>query len=107
MMSQTYAAIMNLCAKKDRTWSTFTARQRKLVALADPRTGGDNGLAHNWGNDASRAVMANGWRRWHAYSEAFHARYSLLARQYGREASEETRQAGKAANYRQRRVRRG
>lgn len=69
-----------LLGKRSRAWATFTARQRKLGAALDPRTGGDAGLIHNWGNEAARAAMLRGWARWHAYSDASNARYRVLCK---------------------------
>lgn len=55
--------------RRHRAWRRFLTRTRRLAALADPRTGGNETLCHNWGNAQARAVWLAGWRRWHAYAE--------------------------------------
>lgn len=77
------AALVAMGGKKDRAWRTFMRRTHKLAAIADPRTGGNEMLIHNWGNEAARLVWANGWKRWRTYSEQCDRRYNAAMR-FGR-----------------------
>lgn len=72
------ARIGALVDRKNRAWRTFMRRTHKLAALADPRTGGNEMLVHNWGNDQARAVWAHGWERWRRYGAAFDRRYRAM-----------------------------
>lgn len=69
MSTPHHAALMRHLARKNRAWRRFMSRTIRLAAIADPRTGGNELLIHNWGNDAAKAVWRDGWRRWHAYSK--------------------------------------
>lgn len=72
------ATIQRNYDKRQRAWRKFMARTTKLAALADPRTGGNECLCRNWGNEESRRIWADGWKRWRAYSDQCDKRYSAL-----------------------------
>lgn len=79
-MNDRFNLILANGAKRRRAWRRFISRTTKLAAIADPRTGGNENLVHNWGNEAARQVWANGWKRWRAYADAADRRYNLLIR---------------------------
>lgn len=66
--------------KRRRAWRRFISRTTKLAAAADPATGGNESLVHNWGNQEARRIWAEGWKRWRAYAEAADKRYNALVR---------------------------
>lgn len=70
------AAIVAMGQKRSRAWRIFMRRTIKLAAIADPRTGGNEMLIHNWGNEAARLIWSNGWKRWRAYSAECDRRYN-------------------------------
>lgn len=84
MSTPAFDRFQTLMARKRRAWATFTARQRKLGAVLDPRTGGHAGMIHNWGNDAARAALRRGWARWHAYAAAIEPAIDAAMREHCR-----------------------
>jgi hypothetical protein len=72
--------ILRNADKRRRAWRRFMSRTTKLAAIADPRTGGNESLVHNWGNQEARRIWAEGWKRWRAYAEAADKRYNMLVR---------------------------
>lgn len=66
-----------------RMYRNLAERTRRLAARADPATGGNSLLIHNWGNAAARAVKAKADARWshlsalldRMYDEAEHRRH--------------------------------
>ena len=70
---QMLATHAKLGQRRRKAWNSFLARTSRLAALADPRTSGMETLCLNWGNDESKRVWADGWRRWHAYSRRIDA----------------------------------
>lgn len=64
--------------KRSKAWNLFCARQTALAKAAHPETGGHLGMVHNWGNDAAKAVIAAGDKRWAKISAAYDRRYNAL-----------------------------
>lgn len=73
--------------RRHRAWRRFMSSATKLAAIADPRTGGNETLCHNWGNAESRAAWAAGWRRWRAYAERSDEITRALMRRHVREGA--------------------
>lgn len=69
-----------ICVKRDRAWRTFLRRTIKLAALADPRTSGNECLCRNWGNDESKRIWDDAWKRWHSYSSECERRTDAMWR---------------------------
>lgn len=61
--------------KRQAAFRLFVRRTHKLAALADPATGGNETLCGNWGNEASKRIWREAWKRWNAYSAECDRRY--------------------------------
>ena len=75
---QMIAAHRALGARRNRAWQSFIARTTRLAALADPRTGGNENLCRNWGNEESKRIWSDAWERWRSYSNRIDARHNAL-----------------------------
>ena len=71
-------ATVVLGTRRAKAFRLFMERTRKLAAKADPRTGGNEALCINWGNDAALQIWRNAWPRWKCLADRYDRRFSAL-----------------------------
>lgn len=60
-----------------RIFSAMRRRATRRAAAADPRTGGNENLVHNWGNRAAQEVWEAHWRQVREMDCIYARRYDL------------------------------
>lgn len=68
--------------RRERRWRAHQDALRAKLARLDPRTGGNLGLVHNWGNEAARAAVEHADKRWRAFADKSDAIASRLMRDH-------------------------
>lgn len=77
-----YEKLIENGKRRDRRWRAHMEALRANVARLDPRTNGDLGLAHNWGNDAARDAIRHAEKRWRAFADKSDAIAARLMRDH-------------------------
>lgn len=73
--------LASLATRKRRAFAIAMARGKRIAALYDPATGGNEALVHNWGSRDARAAWKDTWAKWYRLDAAYERRYrdALLA----------------------------
>jgi len=70
--------VRDLLIQKDRIWHLWSRWFIREAYKLDPRTGGNDLMVHNWGNEKARAFCdydGPAWARWHKIEKAIDLRY--------------------------------
>ena len=67
--------------RMQNTFRRHCELQRRHVAKADPRTGGNESYAFNWGNQAARDAVFRMNARWRRYDQAYRRMYQIVTHQ--------------------------
>ena len=72
------AASAEIYTRPNRLFRVFIRRTTALAKAAHPATSGNECLCLNWGNEESRRIWRDGWRRWDRLSRRLDAIYDAL-----------------------------